>query len=717
MAVLQKIRNRGPLLVAILGIALLLFILQMAFEAMGPSQNADSQRAGEVNGEKVMIQDFSSWVEDWKFYIELTNPNVQFTEAELNYVQDQAWQNHVQASLIKKECDELGLVVTDTEVMDIIRTGNSRYLQVSAFMNPETGMYDYSILQNFLKTYQDAKSQGQQLPDEFERMYKYYKFAKENIANEYRSYKYQTLLSNSIISNPVEAQIAYNSQSNEYNVLLASVPFTTITDEDTKPTDADLKAKYNEEKENFATYVETRDIKFINVKIQPSEKDDALLKEEMDTICKQLAAATTNAEIGNLVRNNSSTTLYTNILKTKNAYSNTPFYILLDSTEVGETSKPAFDAMSKSYYTFKVLDKTSQADSVLYRTISVQGKDKASTIAKGDSILNAIKAGADFKELAKKYNQTGDSSWISSASYENALLDADNTKFITTIYSTNVGETKKADIANVSVIIQVLDKKNIVTKYNVASVVKPLIVSDETRTKEYNRFSTFLAANQSIDSLAANAAKSGYFLRSLDNVTSNAHNIANIEGTSEALRWLFDKAEEGDISQLFDGADNNMLVVYLSKVNPKGYMNINNTSVKNYLTSQVENDKKAEKIIAKLNGATTIADAKSKAGATVDTVNQVSVAAPTFVTATTASEPLIGAVAYKTEAGKVSAPFKGNSGVYMLQVLTKNPTEEKMDTVAEQSKLAQQWFGTAMNTILTDLSRKANVEDLRYKFY
>ncbi len=716
MAVLQKIRNRGPLLVTILGIALLLFILQMAFEAMGPSQNADSQRAGEVNGETVMIQDFSGWVEDWKFYIEMTNPNAQFTESELNYIQDQTWQTYVQSSLIKKECDELGLVVTDAEVLDIIKTGQSRYLQVPAFMNAQTGMYDYSLVQTFLKTYKDAKAQGQQLPDEYERMYKYYTFAKKNIASEYLAYKYQTLLNQSMLSNPVEAQMAFNSRVNEYDVLLASVPFSSITDEETKATDAEIKAKYNEEKERFATDVESRDIKIINVTIRPSQEDDANLKTEMDTIYKYLAAATTNAEAGNIVRNNSSQTVYTNILKTQAAYPSI-FSALLDSTEVGETTKPVYDAMSNSYYTFKMLDKAAQADSVLYRTISVSGKNKADTANKADSVLNALKGGADFKALAKKYDQTGDSSWIASAQYQNALLDSDNLKFITTIYSANVGETKKVDISNVAVIIQVLDKKNVVTKYNVASVVKELLVSDETRTKEYNRFSTFLAANQSIDSMEVNAPKEGYRVQPVNNVLSTAHNINNIAGTSEALRWLFDEAEEGDMSKLFEGANNNMLVVYLNKVNPKGYMSINNASIKNYLTVQVENDKKAAKIIANLNGVATIEDAKSKASATVDTVKHVSFAAPTFVSATTASEPLIGAVASKTEIGKVSAPFKGNRGVYMLKVLSKSATEEKLDTVAEQSTLAQQWSRTAMSGVIQDLTKDANVEDLRYKFY
>ncbi len=714
MAVLQKIRNRGPLLVAVIGIALLAFIFGAVFETIGPSQNADSQRAGEVNGETVMIQDFSSWVEDWKLFVEVSNPGTQLDETTLNQIQDQAWQNYVQYCLIKKECDAVGLVVTDGEVNDIVKSGHN-LLQLPVFMNQETGMYDYTIVQTFLKSYKDAKASGQQVADEYEQMYKYYTFAKKQIAQQYLMGKYYNLISSCILSNPTEAQIAFNNRVNESNILLASIPFSTITEE-VEITDADLKAKYEEQKERYAVSVETRDIKVVNVNIRPSDEDDKNLKAEMDSIYKQLAAATSNVEAGNVARNNSSMTLYSNILKTKDAYP-VIFSALLDSTAVGETTKPVYDAMSNTYYTFKMLDKQAQADSVLYRIISVD------TDAKADSIVDAIKAGANFKELAQKYNQAGDSMWIASAAFQTSLLTANDLKYFNTIYNTNVGETTKFTISNMgtdfSVVLQVLDKKNVVTKYNVASVVKELIVSDETRTKEYNRFSSFLAANQNIDSLEANAMKEGYRVMPLNNVVSTAHNIARIPGTSEALRWVFDEAEEGEISKLFEGDANNLLVVYLSKINPKGYMSLDNSLVKQEITNLVRDEKKAEKIIASLNGVTTLEDAKSKANATIDTISHVSFAAPTFVSATTAQETLIGAVADKTETGKVSAPFKGNRGVYMLQVLAKGVTEEKFDTLTEVSTLADQWNSTIMqnNMLLFDLTKSADIEDLRYKFY
>ena len=714
MAVLQKIRNRGPLLVTILGIALLLFILEIAFEALGPAQNAKSQHAGEVNGETVMIQDFQNWVEDWKIYVELTNPNANFNEAELNSIQDQAWQSHLQYVLIKKECDELGLVVTDDEVLDIIKSGQSQYLQLPIFMNQQTGAYDYSSVLNFLKLYKDAKDQGQQLPDEYEKIYRYYTFAKENIKREYLTAKYQGLLYKCFVSNPVEVQLAFDGRVNESEILIASVPFTTVDDKDITISDNDIKAQYEKEKERFALNLKTRDIKYVDVAIMPSVKDDENLRKEMDSIYSSLAAAETNADAGNIVRNNSSKTLYTNIAKTKDAYPSI-FAGVLDSTAVGTTTTPAYDAMTNCYYTFKMLDKVTEADSVLFRSISIAGNDKNDTAVKADSVYNALKAGADFKDLAKKYNQTGDSVWMTSAQYQNSMLRSDDIEYIKSIYAANAGEIQKVDIANVSIIFEVLEKKNPVTKYNVASVVKELLVSDETRLNEYNKFSSFLAANNTIEKMEENAAKESYRVQSLNNVTSNSHNVANIAGTSEALRWIFDEAKPGDISKLYEAPDNHLLVVYVNAVNTTGYRSFE--SVKEYLTEQVKNEKKAEKILSQLADASTIDGAVKSAKAVTDTIKHVSFAVPTFVSSTTASEPIIGAVAAKTDVKKVSKPFKGYRGVYMLEVLAKNKTAETFDADAESKSMSDQWFRMAVNNLMNDLTKDAEVKDLRYKFY
>jgi peptidyl-prolyl cis-trans isomerase D len=178
---------------------------------------------------------------------------------------------------------------------------------------------------------------------------------------------------------------------------------------------------------------------------------------------------------------------------------------------------------------------------------------------------------------------------------------------------------------------------------------------------------------------------------------------------------LFDEAEEGDLSKLEKGGDNHLLVVYLSKINNNGYIGLD--LIKDYITELVKKDKKAELIVSKLNGINELEQIKSKADATIDTVKHVSFAAPTFVSATSSNEALIGAISSKTEAGKISEPIKGNMGVYMLKVLSSNKTTEEFKATDEQKTLSNQYFQIAINGILTDLIKNAEIEDLRYKFY
>lgn len=717
MAVLQKIRNRGPLLVTILGIALLLFILQIAFEAWGPAQNAKNQNAGEVCDEEITIQNYQTLVEDWKLFYELSNPNINFSESDHAQIRNIAWEQYVNSVIVEKECEELGLTVTDQEVQEIIKTGASSFLNVPVFINSETGRYDYSILQNFLQIYSDAKKQGQQLPDDYEKIYSYYKFAKANIRQEYLNNKYFGLLQSSLTSNPVEAKQNFDERVNENEILLASIPFSAIDDKDITVEDKDLSAKYEEMKETFALDVETRDIKLIDVKIVPSEQDEKNLKAEMDSIYKSLVNASTSIEVANIVRNNSSKTNYTNILKTKDAYPTT-FTDMLDSMAVGETSQPQFDAVSNTFYVIKMVDKATEADSVLYRQIAIVGNDKKDMETKVDSVINALNEGADFKEIAVKYNNTGDSLWMTSNQYQFSMIGKEDVNFITNLYSSNVGETKIHTLPNnVSIIYQVLDKKNPVAKYNVASVVKELLVSDDTRTEEYNKFSSFLAANNTIEKIEANAAKSNYIIQTINDVTNNSNNINNIAGTSAALKWLFDEAKVGDISKLEEGSDNHLLVVYLSKVNTPGYYDLEKT--KEYLTELVKKDKKADAIIEKLNGVTTLEGIPAGLTVTYDTIKHVSFAVPTYVGSRSTNDAIVGAVAQKTDANKVSTPFKGNDHVFKLKVLAKNATAEQFDPKAEASNVLRQYMG--YNQLLTELNRdfrkEADVKDLRYKFY
>ena len=443
----------------------------------------------------------------------------------------------------------------------------------------------------------------------------------------------------------------------------------------------------------------------------------------MNACSDKLAAAQNATEAGEVVRANASILPYSNVFKAKEAFTLSSGNIrfsaisnLLDSAAVGSVSKPVYDASTNLYYTVKVLDKATKADSVLIRQIGVTGKDEKDSDAKADSILNAIKGGASFKDIAKKYAQTGDSSWVVSSQFANAQLDDDNIKFINTIYSTSKGETVKVKFANgANVILQVIDQKDFKPMYNVAAVVKTLEFSNETFNNEYNKFSSFVSANRSVKELEDNAAKNGYTVYPIENFSSATHNIYNIKGTHDAVRWVFENAEVGDISDIYDCGDHNhLMVVALTGINEKGYYSID--KVKEFVKQQIVNDKKAEKLIAKLAGVNSIAAAKAK-GAQIAPVNQITFASPVFVVTTGASEPALSGAVAATKQGQFSKhAVKGNAGVYLFQVTKKQSRGQKFDAKAMMQRLAQRNMQAAGN-FMQELFINADIKDHRVNFF
>lgn len=715
MAALQSIRNRGVLLVSIIALALFLFVIGDAIRGGEVFFNQSKQEIGEVNKNTVSIQEFQKMIEELTNYYEIAQQKSGFSEEENNRIKDEAWQQYVQYQLIKKEADKIGLAVSNDEISEVVKSGYSQYLQLPVFMNQQTGRYDYATVTAFLTQYQQAKESGQQLNETFEKVYRAYIFAQKSIRNQLLVQKYQALLSQAFVANKVEAKMSFDGRATEADILIASVPAITVADKDVEVTDADIKAKYNEDKEKYLQTVETRDIKIIDVQVTPSNADKKATEARFDEYYKNLSAAASNEAAGNVVRQSSSLLSYTDILKTKDAYP-ALISLFLDSVEVNVTTKPEYSVPSNAYSTFRVLQKQMQADSVLFRQIGVSGKDAADTKKKSDSIYNAIVAGADFKAIAKKYNQTGDSSWIASQQFQTAQLDADNIKFIKTVYSTGAGQTAQLSLENgVNIIIQVLETRNPVMKYNVAAVVQELKFSDETYNQAYNKFSSFVAENKTIESIEANAVKAGYTVLPLNDVVSSSHNIANLRNTRDAMKWLFDDANVGDVSTIYEcGTNDHILLVSLAGINKKGYRSVEKVS--DVIKAELMLEKKVEKIASGIK-ATSFAEASKVSGAVCDTLKHVSFASPCFVAATNASEPLVSAAAAKTAKGQFEGPVKGNNGVYMLQVLNQTKTSEKFDEKAEIQSLAGNYFRYAANSIMNVLYLNGNVTDNRYKFF
>ena len=699
-------------MVIAVGVALFAFIAGDAWQVIQPHQ---SQDVGEINGETLSAQDYQTLVEEYMEVIKFSSGVNALNDAQSDQLKDEVWQTYVNNKLIENEAEKLGLTVPNEEVQAIIDAGVHPLLQQTPFRNPNTGAFDKDVLKQFLVEY--SKMNLAQLPSQYAEyygsMYNYWRFVEKTLIQSRLQEKYMALISNSLMSNPVEAEQAFAAKNNQSNLLLAAVPYTAVADSLVPVTEADLRAAYDGKKEQYRQYVETRNIKYIDVQVTASQEDRDALQQEMEEYTAQLANAT--GDYATLVRSTGSTVPYVDLFYTTRTL---PADVVarLDSVGVGDVFGPYYYATDNTLNSFKKLAKASMADSIEFRQIQVVEADAEKTKLLADSIFNAIKGGADFAEVAQKYGQTGEPTWISSANYEGAQIDGDNMKYIGAITTLGKGELVNLNLSQANVIMQVTDKKAVKDKYKVAIVKRTVDFSKETYSKAYNEFSAFIAANNTLEKMVANAEDAGYRLLDRNDLTSAEHGIGGIRDTKDALRWVFN-AKPGEVSSLYEcGESDHLLMVGLESIVPEGYRPL--TLVQDQLRFEVLRDKKAEKIMAdmKAAGAASFDQYKNLANAVEDSVKLVTFGAAAYVPALRSSEPLVSAYASVGEMNQLSTPIKGNGGVFVLQTYaqekldnTYNQEDEEAALVGLYSRMASQF--------LNDLYLKADVKDTRYLFF
>ena len=713
MAAIGKIRSWGPVLVSVIALALFAFIAEEAVRSCESSRNDQRQQVGSVLGEKINVQEFQKLVDEYQEVIKMQQGQDNLSEEQLNQVKDAVWNTFVQTRIIENEAKKLGLTVTDAEMQAILKEGTNPMLMQTPFVNQQTGRFDVNALQKFLAEYKTQQSTNPQLARQYETIYRYWTFIEKTLRQQTLAQKFQSLLGHCLLSNPVEAKMAFDADNTESKIELASFPYSSIADDKVQVSDADLKAKYDEMKSRFAQYVESRDVKFVDIEVQASATDRAEIQKLFQGYQKDLTEAADPTEV---VRKSTSLIPYLGLPVAKEAFPS-DIAARLDSMGVGAVYGPMESKMDNSLNLIKLVAKTQLPDSVQYRQIQVGGATPDEAHKRADSIFNALKAGAEFEALAKKYGQTGEKTWLTTRQYQSApSMDNDTKGYLMSLNTMAPNELKNITLTQGNIIVQVLDRKNFITKYTAAVVKKTIDFSKDTYNAAYNKFSSFVSANRTADDIVKNAPKSGYQVQERKDVTTAEHYLANIRGTREALKWLFE-AKEGEISPMYECGDNNhLLVVVLDKIHKIGSRGLDEEQVKEFVKQEVLKDKKAEQLLAKAKDIKSIADAKAK-GASVDSVSQITFSAPVFIASTGASEPsLSGAVAATAKGAFSKAPVKGNAGVYVFQVVDKVNRDVKYDAKAQEEKMRQRAMQYA-SQFTNELYRKANVTDNRYLFF
>ena len=647
MAALNSVRKHGKFLVIIVALALFAFIAEEFVRSLGYTQNERHQRVGQIYGENISIQDFNKLVDEYTEVIKFSQNVSNLTDEQATAVRDQVWQAYVQQQLIAHECEALGLCVTDAELERSIQAGESPLLAGTPFR------------ESFMN---------------------YWKFIEKQIRQELLASKYQGLIASALLSNPVAAKQSFEGRINESDVLLCAVPYTSIKDADVEVSDKELKAKYEEMKEMFRNDQEMRDIKYIDVEVKASKADEAQLNQEMAAYA---AALQEGAEPAKVVREAGSLVPYSVMPVTTKAL---PRDIAqqMDSMSIGEQKGPYYYAGDNTMNIVRIISHTTMPDSVQFRQLAVPGVSVADAQQRADSIMNVLRSGVALDSVAKNLGQNAAPVWLTSAQYDGQNVDETNRLFIQKLTSMPAGTTETFEIPNQGVaILNVMDRRNTVDKYNVAVVKVPMDFSKETYGAAYNQFSSFIAGKNAAD-LESQAQAAGYAVQTRQGVSS---------------------------------ANDHLLVIILEGIHKKGYLPWDDEDVKNFLTQQVLQDKKAAMLQEKMQGITVLKDAQAIPGAATDTLRRVSFSGLTYVPLVGTLEPAVAGAVSGMKQGEVKSGIRGNGGVYALQVLSQSKQQDaKYDQKAEEQQNVQM-NARALQSLTRDLFLKADVQDNRYLFY
>ncbi|MBQ3878486.1 MAG: SurA N-terminal domain-containing protein [Prevotella sp.] len=731
MAAIGKIRSWGPWLVGIIGLALFGFIATDFTRSCETSSNQARQQVGEVMGSKLSIQDYQSTIEEYKNVFKQLGQDV-----DEDQLREFVWNDYVRNTIVAEEAEKLGLGVTDDEMKIILASGTHPLLQMGnmpmlpVFYNQQTGAFDYN---NVAQVYTYLQ---QQAPEQYEEFDRYWKTVEKMLRRQLLSSKYMELLEACMLSNEASAKLAFEGSNSEATIELASLAYSTINDNDVQISDADLKAKYEQQKNSFKWNTETRDIKYAVCNIVPSEADLTALRNGLLEAAEELRNDSLKS-VADILASHRSTISYHEGMPYNAAglrQISPALFAAIDSlSEMGVTNPITYS----SYLSGKMVDHMAVVrlnrryqgiDSISYQFISVPGQSFEDAQQRADSLIAVIKGGQPIDSVAAKFGQPAAKNWLSANAYQSQeTITPDDKAVFNAIHNATPGVPQQLKLSNQVMLYVVGDHRPAVTLYDVAIVSNEVRFSNDTYENMFNEFSKFLSECKTpadMDQNVTKYAQQRFQVMEQKNLRSNANTIGTpsaLANTREAVKWAFAQASEGSISEIYqNSADGRFVAVAVTKVHPVGYLD--QQSVEDYLRAEVLKDKKADMLIQKLGGAKTVAEAQAK-GALVDTIRHITFPATVSVKGQRESG-LSGAVA-TTEVGKtVSHVVKGTNGVFLFNVVSRDAKEgTAFDRREQENKLIQRALSSLTpnqynpyTTLFDVLMEKAKVQDNRYQF-
>lgn len=679
MASLNTLRTKfGVLLSIIIAGALLAFILSLKTE-MGFSGN--DPKVGEINGEKVLYSEYLDAYDNVKTQM---GGDRAYSDEMANQLIGATWQSLVADRVFLPGFEELGIAVSDAERTAMLSGEYPSGVYRNIFGNPRTGEYDIAVVTEFLSQVQ-TNPQMQQMWELINRQAKL----------ERQMNKYASLVRGGANVNALEVERGLAAENNTYKGRYALCRYNTVADSLFTVSNSEIKNYYNEHKKLYKQQP-YRTVSYVVFDVEPTDDDKAAVESEAKAAAETFA---TTADIKAFVRENRRASIAGNFITAAQLPDDEA-----KALTAGKTFGP--ELVNNEWKASRVVEVRNVPDSLELQHIVLSYSEEKLA----DSLLNAARKGADFAQLAVANSiaetaaEGGKIGTVPFASLAPEFADA--------LTGVRRGEIVKIVYGNVIQLMKVVNTGKVQKHMQIATLAYPVEASAATKRAVHNEASLFAVnAKGSVEKFNETANERSLSPRVM-NVERGERAIRGLDNSLEVVRWAND-AKVGAVSDIFNiGKD--YVVAVVTTINDKEYKEVG--EVANQIRTALLRDKKFEQIAAKMQGAT-IDEVAENAGVKVSTFENAKLGAY-YVQGIGVEPGLLGAIAAvpADKAGELSAPVKGNGGVFVF-VVDEVAAEDAQTTEAERVKLQAQTEDMSMRRAMFAVQEMAEVKDNSVKYF
>ena len=665
MASLQKIRNHGALLIAIVGLAMLAFILGDFLNSGSSFFNRSRENVGVIEGQKIHYTEYEAAKDQLTEVYKIESGRTDFDEDTYAQIRNQVWNMYVMDYTLRAQAEKIGMEITPDELTELCVGENvHQIIRGRRAFAGEDGQFSREAVKSLISAINNESDDAEQNAN-LKQAKDYWLYWEKAVRISYMQEKYTALLQHLLKANSLDAEFAFNGRQNGVAVDYVMKPYYAVADSLVKVSDGDIKKLYNQHKEQYKQ-TPNRAIKYIAFDIVPSEDDFKAAETMMNNLKDEFK---TTDDISLVVNTNSDIMYDGRDYSEENVPAQFKEFAFRKDAKAGDCTDILFE--NNTYSMARIMQAGySMPDSVELKAIVEDGEDQE---------LGWFKATDLPKNIA-----------------EPALKGKRGERFTVAI---GMGEQT----------YEIMEIGKPTPKVKLAILAREVTPSSKTYSVIYNNAKQFIVNNNNAEDLEAAAQEAGMTVVPQYNLTATTDKVGQLKSSRPIVRWAFE-AKEGEVSDVFE-CGQQFIVAALTEVNDGEYRPLE--AVRAELMYEATNNAKAAYLKKELKGIESLEAAAEKLGQPVQHIERVALGDSRFGNA--GMEPAVIGKAIAQGENALSEPIQGNMGVYVIKTGAANNAAETFVVETEKAQLASRYAYLPYQAMQL-LEDKAEVDDNRANF-